>query len=43
MLKPGLKNGYDLILLVYPSPGRQELAGRSGQLKHLFSKAGLLQ
>ncbi|MCL2761976.1 MAG: ribonuclease P protein component [Treponema sp.] len=45
-LKPRLRCGYDLILLAYPeeAPGVQPtLAGRAGQLQHLFSRAGLLQ
>jgi len=41
-LKPSLKCGYDLILLVYPENAKPVFAGRMGQLKYLFAKAGLL-
>ncbi|MCL2190980.1 MAG: ribonuclease P protein component [Treponema sp.] len=45
MLKPRLSQGYDLVLLVYPedagSANTVGLADRSGQLRHLFAKAGL--
>jgi ribonuclease P protein component len=39
-LRNRLKNGYDLVLLVYP--GRDFLPDRMDQLKTLFSRAGLL-
>jgi ribonuclease P protein component len=35
-----LKQGYDLVLLVYP--GRDNLPARMDQLENLFSRAGLL-
>jgi ribonuclease P protein component len=41
LLKNRLKNGYDLVLLVYP--GRDFLADRMDQLATLFSRAGLLR
>jgi len=41
-LKPCLRCGYDLILLVYPESTMATLAGYVGQLKHLFVRAGLL-
>jgi len=40
-LKPGLGQGYDLVLLVYPEDGGAAFADRLGQLRHLFAKAGL--
>ncbi|MDR2740518.1 MAG: ribonuclease P protein component [Treponema sp.] len=40
LLKNQLKNGYDLVLLVYP--GKDFLADRMDQLETLFSRAGLL-
>jgi len=40
--KPRLRCGFDLILLVYPDNARITLAGRMGQVKQLFSRAGLL-
>ncbi|MCL2265860.1 MAG: ribonuclease P protein component [Treponema sp.] len=55
LMKPGLKNGYDLILLVYPESGdvcpqgkhrlqsRHRLQDRQEQLGSLFQKAGLLK
>jgi len=47
-LKPRLRCGYDLILLVYPDSagpaqvGQPSLAGRMEQLQYLFTRAGLL-
>jgi ribonuclease P protein component len=41
-LRPHLRYGYDLILLVYPEDTKTALAGRMAQLKFLFSRAGLL-
>jgi len=47
-LKPRLRCGYDLILLVYPEDagsayaGRPVFAGRMEQLQYLFARAGLL-
>jgi len=46
-LKPRLRCGYDLILLVYPESapayaGQPTFAGRMEQLRHLFARAGLL-
>jgi ribonuclease P protein component len=53
LLRPRLAGGYDLILLVYPeTPGTDNTAAarkksgfavRSGQMRFLFTKAGLLQ
>ncbi|MDR0455380.1 MAG: ribonuclease P protein component [Treponema sp.] len=40
-LKPRLRCGYDLILLVYPEDS-QTFAGRMEQLEYLFTRAGLL-
>ena len=42
-LKPRLKCGNDMILLVYPEDPGTALAGRAGQLRFLTAKAGLLQ
>ena len=42
-LKPRIKGGYNLILLVYPDNPEKAFTGRRGQLEYLFSKAGLLQ
>ena len=39
-LRSELEKGYDLVLLVYP--GRDSLSARMGQLRELFSRAGLL-
>ena len=47
-LKPRLKCGYDLILLVYPEEtgsthvGQPTFDGRMDQLQYLFTRAGLL-
>jgi ribonuclease P protein component len=42
-LKPRLQRGYDIILLLYPNaPDKQEGQDCAGQLRYLFSKAGLL-
>ena len=41
-LKPRLKCGNDMILLVYPEDVRSTLAGRAQQLETLFARAGLL-
>ena len=41
ILRPGLGCGYDLVLLIYPEDTGIGFAERSGQLSHLFSKAGL--
>jgi ribonuclease P protein component len=41
-LKPRLRRGYDLILLVYPEEPPPVFAGRMKQLEHLLTKAGLL-
>jgi ribonuclease P protein component len=40
-LRPRLKGGYDLVLLVYPSRERETFLTRTGQLTVLFTKAGL--
>ena len=40
-LRPSLARGYDLVLLVYPEDASAGLANRAGQLRYLFSKAGL--
>jgi len=40
-LKPRLRCGYDLILLVYPESA-PTFAGRMDQLQYLFARAGLL-
>ncbi|GHU71402.1 hypothetical protein FACS189450_07380 [Spirochaetia bacterium] len=45
-LRPRLQGGFDLVLLVYPAKPQGEpvkigMADRTGQLKSLFSKAGL--
>jgi len=42
-LKPCLKSGNNMILLVYPEDTRATLAGRTEQLQILFDRAGLLQ
>ena len=42
-LKPRLKCGNDMILLVYPNDAPATLAGRTGQLQLLLDRAGLLQ
>jgi ribonuclease P protein component len=42
-LKPRLKYGYDLILLVYPTDTSLGLNERMEQLKLLFARAGILQ
>jgi RNase P protein component len=54
LLRPRLKIGFDLVLLVYPGqskpegsksrikPGRSSLETRLAQLRSLFGKAGLL-
>jgi ribonuclease P protein component len=39
LMSPLLKGGFDLVLLMYPSPGT--LSARQGQLKTLIFKAGL--
>jgi ribonuclease P protein component len=41
-VKPRIKGGYDLILLVYPDNPDTTYAGRAGQLEYLLSRAGLL-
>ena len=42
-LKPRLRCGYDLILLVYPDENvKPTFDGRTGQLQYLFARAGLL-
>ncbi|MDR0289969.1 MAG: ribonuclease P protein component [Treponema sp.] len=41
-LKPRLKCGYDLILLVYPMDADPGFNGRMEQLSFLFTRAGLL-
>jgi ribonuclease P protein component len=41
-LRPRLRNGYDLILLVYPEGAKSALDERMAQLKLLFTRAGLL-
>ena len=42
-LKPHIKSGYDMILLVYPDNPDTVYAGRVRQLRYLLAKAGLLQ
>ncbi|MDR2258386.1 MAG: ribonuclease P protein component [Treponema sp.] len=50
-IRPRLKGGYDMVLLVYPgasgsrgvSPGPENLNSRMKQLTNLFTKAALLQ
>ena len=39
-LRKELRKGYDLVLLVYP--GRDVFSLRAGQMRELFSRAGLL-
>jgi ribonuclease P protein component len=41
-LKPRLRRGYDLILLVYPEETAPVFAARMKQLEQLLNKAGLL-
>jgi ribonuclease P protein component len=41
-LKPRLRCGYDLILLVYPENVKPSFEGRMDQLQHLCTRAGLL-
>jgi ribonuclease P protein component len=41
-LKPRLRCGYDLILLVYPEGASPGFAGLMEQLQYLFARAGLL-
>jgi ribonuclease P protein component len=41
-LKPRLRRGYDLILLVYPEEPTPIFTMRIKQLEHLLNKAGLL-
>jgi ribonuclease P protein component len=41
-LRPRLRCGHDLILLVYPTDTNPTFAVRMGQLEYLFSRAGLL-
>ena len=41
-IKPRLRCGYDLILLVYPENARPAFAGRMEQMRYLFAGAGLL-
>jgi ribonuclease P protein component len=41
LLKPRLRGGYDLILMIFPEE-KMTLSGRTGQLETLFSKAGLI-
>jgi ribonuclease P protein component len=40
-LRGGLKQGFDLVLLVYP--GKDDFASRLQQLTELFRRAGLLE
>ena len=42
-LRKDLRQGYDLVLLVYPNSGRCVLQTRMDQLLELFSRAGLLK
>ena len=42
-LRPRIKGGYDMVLLVYPDNPETTYAGRKGQLEHLFSRAGLVK
>jgi ribonuclease P protein component len=41
-LKPRLRRGYDMILLVYPEDPPPVFAGRMKQMEHLLTKAGLM-
>jgi ribonuclease P protein component len=41
-LKPRLRRGYDLILLVYPEDPPPVFAGRMKQLEYLLTRAGLI-
>jgi len=41
-LKPRLRRGYDLILLVYPEEPAPVFTMRMKQLEYLLNKAGLL-
>ena len=41
-LKPCIKSGYDMILLVYPDNPESVYSGRMGQLRYLFTRAGLM-
>jgi ribonuclease P protein component len=40
-LRPGLRTGYDLVLLIYP--GADDFAARMAQLRGLFARQGLLK
>ena len=40
LIRNELRNGYDLVLLVYP--GRDDFSARLNQLRELFIRAGLL-
>ena len=42
-LRKELRQGYDMVLLVYPGSGRDVLLNRMEQLRELFSRAGLLK
>ena len=42
-LKPYLQGGYDLIFLVYPGESKIGFTERAGQLRYLFTRAGLLK
>jgi len=41
-MKGRLHRGHDLVFLVYPEDSDVGLDARSGQLRHLFTKAGLM-
>jgi ribonuclease P protein component len=43
LLKPRLKGGFDMVLLVYPVNEEPRLQDRMNQLTVLFTKAGLLR
>ena len=42
-LKPRIKSGYDMILLVYPDNPDTAYTGRVRQLRYLVARAGLLR
>jgi ribonuclease P protein component len=43
LLKPRLKGGFDMVLLVYPANDEPHLQDRMNQLTVLFTRAGLLR
>ncbi|MCL2441191.1 MAG: ribonuclease P protein component [Treponema sp.] len=43
LIKAGLAGGYDLIYLAYPEDKKSTFSGKNGQLKFLFTRAGLIK